>query len=134
MVASSWWELAASPADSRPELPNLRLVELAFVACAQAMRRACRPGLRGRRQQRLRPEVLRRPHLRYEPLVPARQAQAEAAEAIEKGVGHGGAHRARHEQAARSDVRRVKVDLPHVDKLERRSTLLVQRAPPFMGH
>ena len=52
MVASSWWELAASPADSRPELPNLRLVELAFVACAQAMRRACRPGLRGRRQRR----------------------------------------------------------------------------------
>jgi len=49
--------------------------------------------------------------------VPARQAQAEAAEAIEEGVGHGGAHRARHEQAARSDVRRVKVDLPHVDKL-----------------
>ena len=52
VVASSWWELAASPADSRPELPNLRLVELAFVACAQAMRRACRPGLRGRRQRR----------------------------------------------------------------------------------
>ena len=45
-------ELAASPAGSRPELPNLRVVELAFVACAQAMRRACRPGLRGRRQRR----------------------------------------------------------------------------------
>ena len=47
-----WWERAASPADPRPELPNLRVVELAFVACAQAMRRACRPGLRGRRQRR----------------------------------------------------------------------------------
>ena len=52
VVASSWCELAASPAGSRPELPNLRVVELAFVACAQAMRRACRPGLRGRRQRR----------------------------------------------------------------------------------
>mmetsp|Transcript_28163 Transcript_28163/g.93617 ORF Transcript_28163/g.93617 Transcript_28163/m.93617 type:complete len:331 (+) Transcript_28163:355-1347(+) len=82
-----------------------------------AHRRRVEPRDDHRRQQRLRPEVLRRPHLRYEPLVPARQAQAEAAEAIEKGVGHGGAHRARHEQAARSDVRRVKVDLPHVDKL-----------------
>ena len=51
-VSSSWWELAASPAGSRPELPNLRVVELAFVACAQAMRRAWRPGLRGRRQRR----------------------------------------------------------------------------------
>ena len=49
--AAARWELTC-PAGPRPELADLWALEMALVTCAQALRRAWRAGLRGRRRRR----------------------------------------------------------------------------------